>query len=128
MGGAMPANVELWDCAGSSNYEKGWSAFKKDAIGVIYVFDPDNKSQVAEMDKWAQSFRNSMQLQNSQALTLGLYRRTAGNSQGPPRCLDDIPYYDVSLENVSTIHLAFDKLFGVLYQMSSESGQRSFGY
>lgn len=62
MGGAMPANVELWDCAGSSNYEKGWSAFKKDAIGVIYVFDPDNKSQVAEMDKWAQSFRNSMQL------------------------------------------------------------------
>ena len=43
MGGAMPAQVELWDCAGSSNYEKGWSAFKKDAVGVIYVFDPENK-------------------------------------------------------------------------------------
>jgi len=48
--------VELWDCSGKQNYEKCFAALHKDAVGVVYVYNPDQPGSVEGLEYWYEHF------------------------------------------------------------------------
>ena len=38
------------DTSGSGNYESCWPAIKKDAHGIVFVFNPENSAHVKQLD------------------------------------------------------------------------------
>uniref|UniRef100_A0A8C4NJL7 Intraflagellar transport protein 22 homolog n=1 Tax=Eptatretus burgeri TaxID=7764 RepID=A0A8C4NJL7_EPTBU len=53
---SLKYEVELWDCSGDRKFEKCWPAMRKDASGVMLVFDPNILNDVQELEAWHHAF------------------------------------------------------------------------
>ncbi|XP_046560251.1 intraflagellar transport protein 22 homolog isoform X2 [Haliotis rubra] len=51
-----PVEVELWDCSGDRKFESCWPSMARDAIGVMFVFNPDEANHDKELDTWMNYF------------------------------------------------------------------------
>lgn len=122
--GESNVQIEIWDCAGDPRYEKCWSAFRKDANGVIFVFDSEESS--TDMDHWVRNFPQRIGIPPTQCIAFAHFK--SGKPKGslrPPRGLEKVLMFESSLENTSSIHLAFDKLFATIYSNFQESQERA---
>lgn len=54
--GSVNLNVELWDCSGDEQYASCWPAILHDAQGVILVYDPSQKEQEKQVERWYKSY------------------------------------------------------------------------
>ena len=55
-GRAMRVVVELWDVSGNHAYQACWPAIANGAHGIVYVFNIEQKSQLAELEHWHKTF------------------------------------------------------------------------
>jgi Rab-like protein 5 len=118
--GETRVQIELWDCSGDSQYEKCYPIFRKDAAGIIFVFDPEDRNP--EMDYWASNFPARIGLAATQCIAFAHYK--SGQPRGnirPPRGLEKVQIIESTLEDVNSIHLAFEKLFGAVYTIQLRS-------
>merc|ERR1719221_2491143 len=69
-------NVEIWDVSGDLKYQKCWPAIKKDAAGVVLVYNPEKDSQDKEAESWYGWFPRSMGMSPNQVMVLQSLRRS----------------------------------------------------
>mmetsp|Transcript_340 Transcript_340/g.828 ORF Transcript_340/g.828 Transcript_340/m.828 type:complete len:193 (-) Transcript_340:87-665(-) len=81
---AQRTSVELWDVSGDAQYQRCWPAIKKDAVGVILVYNPEKSSEEQEVEQWFQWFPRSMGLAANQVLVLQSLRRSEGSRMPLP--------------------------------------------
>eukprot|EP01059_Diplonema_ambulator_P035024 TRINITY_DN8132_c0_g1_i2.p1 TRINITY_DN8132_c0_g1~~TRINITY_DN8132_c0_g1_i2.p1 ORF type:complete len:259 (+),score=45.00 TRINITY_DN8132_c0_g1_i2:403-1179(+) len=55
-GRSVKVVVELWDVSGNHRYQSCWPAVAHEANGIIYVFNIDQKTQLAELELWHKTF------------------------------------------------------------------------
>mmetsp|Transcript_119932 Transcript_119932/g.339971 ORF Transcript_119932/g.339971 Transcript_119932/m.339971 type:complete len:195 (+) Transcript_119932:76-660(+) len=67
-------SVELWDVSGDTKYQKCWPAIKKDATGVVLVYNPE-KHQEQELEQWLQWFPRSLNMSPNQVMVIQSTRR-----------------------------------------------------
>jgi len=48
---AQRVTVELWDASGDSKFSKCWPAIKKDAAGVVLVYNPEKPNSDQELEQ-----------------------------------------------------------------------------
>eukprot|EP01061_Rhynchopus_euleeides_P030770 TRINITY_DN51017_c0_g1_i1.p2 TRINITY_DN51017_c0_g1~~TRINITY_DN51017_c0_g1_i1.p2 ORF type:complete len:211 (+),score=72.85 TRINITY_DN51017_c0_g1_i1:915-1547(+) len=48
--------VELWDVSGNHTYQSCWPAIANGAHGIVYVFNIEQKNQLAELEHWHKTF------------------------------------------------------------------------
>ena len=48
--------VELWDVSGSHTFQACWPAIAHGAHGVVYVYNIEQKNQLAELEFWHKQF------------------------------------------------------------------------
>lgn len=48
--GRSTLDVELWDCSGDKKFEGCWPAIARDAMGVIFVYNPDQQGHDDDLD------------------------------------------------------------------------------
>jgi len=122
--GESSIQIELWDCSGDPRYEKCWSAYRKGTHGVIFVFDASEVNP--DMEEWVRNFPQKIGIQPSQCIALAHYK--SGKPKGSlraPRGLERVSIHETSLDNTSNIHLAFDKLYGIIYGAMAESQEKA---
>eukprot|EP00928_Gymnodinium_smaydae_P062686 TRINITY_DN46496_c0_g1_i1.p1 TRINITY_DN46496_c0_g1~~TRINITY_DN46496_c0_g1_i1.p1 ORF type:complete len:224 (-),score=54.71 TRINITY_DN46496_c0_g1_i1:218-805(-) len=68
--------VELWDCAGDTKLQKLWPAIKKDAVGVVLVYNPEMPNQEQEIEQWYGWFPRALNMAPAQILVLHSLRRS----------------------------------------------------
>ncbi|XP_076434795.1 uncharacterized protein LOC143274759 isoform X2 [Babylonia areolata] len=54
--GRSSVDVELWDCSGDNKFEACWPAITQDAMGVIFVYNPDQPNHDQDLEKWYKFF------------------------------------------------------------------------
>mmetsp|Transcript_34975 Transcript_34975/g.69443 ORF Transcript_34975/g.69443 Transcript_34975/m.69443 type:complete len:195 (+) Transcript_34975:90-674(+) len=68
--------VELWDCSGDyQKFQKCWPAMKKDALGVVLVYNPEKEKHEQEIEQWFHWFPRSMGMSPAQVLVMQSLRR-----------------------------------------------------
>ena len=50
--------MELWDVSGDRRFDSGWAAIHKDAVGVVIVFDGDDREQERTVPSWFVMFQS----------------------------------------------------------------------
>jgi len=69
--------IELWDVSGDyQRFQKCWPAIKKDAVGVILVYNPEKEKHEQEIEQWFQWFPRSMNMSPNQVLVFQSLRRS----------------------------------------------------
>ncbi|CAK0843049.1 unnamed protein product [Prorocentrum cordatum] len=68
--------VELWDASGDPKFSKCWPAIKKDAAGVVLVYNPEKPNSDQELEQWFGWFPRQMGFAPSQVLVVQSLRRT----------------------------------------------------
>mmetsp|Transcript_48781 Transcript_48781/g.136524 ORF Transcript_48781/g.136524 Transcript_48781/m.136524 type:complete len:194 (+) Transcript_48781:104-685(+) len=68
--------VELWDVSGDPKAQKVWPAIKKDAAGVMLVYNPEKQNHETEIEHWFQWFPRSMNMSPMQVLVVQSLRRS----------------------------------------------------
>ncbi|XP_067649603.1 intraflagellar transport protein 22 homolog [Haliotis asinina] len=69
-----PVEVELWDCSGDRKFESCWPAMARDAIGVIFVFNPDEANHDKELDTWYSYFVEQQGLREYQSIVFAHHK------------------------------------------------------
>jgi len=64
----VKADVELWDTSGDVRFERCWPALRRDAHGVVFVFDPHAEGNAKDMDVFFTHFVEKAGLAESQAI------------------------------------------------------------
>merc|ERR1712039_443082 len=67
---------ELWDVAGDTKYSKLWPAMKKDAVGVVIVYNPETQNSEQDCEDWFNRFPKQMGLTPAQVLVVQSFRRS----------------------------------------------------
>mmetsp|Transcript_56598 Transcript_56598/g.132802 ORF Transcript_56598/g.132802 Transcript_56598/m.132802 type:complete len:198 (+) Transcript_56598:79-672(+) len=82
-GGQQSATVELWDVAGDMRFRSCWPAVKKDAVGVVLVYNPERPQHEQEIEQWFQAFVKSMNLSPNQVMVIQTLARPDGPRKLP---------------------------------------------
>mmetsp|Transcript_30054 Transcript_30054/g.70050 ORF Transcript_30054/g.70050 Transcript_30054/m.70050 type:complete len:197 (+) Transcript_30054:95-685(+) len=80
---AQNVTVELWDVAGDMRYRNCWPAVKKDAVGIVLVYNPERAQHEQEIEQWFQAFVKSMNLSPSQVMVIQTLTRPDGPRKLP---------------------------------------------
>lgn len=121
--GESAVNIELWDCSGDPRYEKCWNAFRKDAVGIIFVYDAEDPNP--DMNPWVRHFLMRMRIPTNQCIAMAHSKSSSSKKTSkPPMGLERIAIHETSLESSQNIRLAFEKLFGFLYSSLAETQER----
>ncbi|KAK2964321.1 putative Intraflagellar transport protein 22 [Blattamonas nauphoetae] len=106
--------VELWDVSGDRRYEETWPAIWKDADGILFVFDADDKSQPKEMEIWYRSFAMPAELSAKHCRVFAHHKQPHVASSNPIKlgsAFQGINVVHTSLDNeVDLIRGEFDSL------------------
>lgn len=109
------ADVELWDCSGSSRFSTSWPAIVWELHGVIFVFNPDNESHGADLDFYYDNFVKKSGLQDSNCIVFAHVRGGSSNKKAK-LCNEIILQADIkSFCNLTFAFLA--KNFGRIPQL-----------
>eukprot|EP00741_Cyanophora_paradoxa_P015538 tig00020902_g14999.t1 len=61
--------VELWDVSGDRNFQPCWPAILRDVNGILFVYNPEEKSQQTEVSEvWYKQFVAESRLRDNQCL------------------------------------------------------------
>uniref|UniRef100_A0A6U4WKP8 Uncharacterized protein n=1 Tax=Neobodo designis TaxID=312471 RepID=A0A6U4WKP8_NEODS len=82
VGRGTRAQVELWDCSGSTRFQGCWPAMKSKADGIIFVFNPEVQGQERELEFWHKSFVG-------EGMTADNFLVFAHHSSAPDRAIGD---------------------------------------
>jgi hypothetical protein len=102
--------VEVWDVSGDQSYENTWPAIKKDADGVLILYNAETPGSAKEAELWAEWFVLRPGLPPSSCACLGVLSAPGAPSGGPPPVLDGIAPDLVTLEAPEALRKCFDRL------------------
>jgi Rab-like protein 5 len=100
-GKTVKAEVELWDCSGDHKFETCWPAVAKDSSGVILVFNPDDSSQVRDLESWYRYYVDQQGLRDTQCIIFAHSKQASSEHQTPslPSKLAKLTCVNTSLED-----------------------------
>ncbi|KAJ4460335.1 putative intraflagellar transport protein 22 [Paratrimastix pyriformis] len=93
--------IELWDCSGDRKYENCWPALQKDADGIIFVFNPENKTHEREIETLVRAFTTPTQLRDSQCVIFAHHPQPFGMVE-PPK-----PKVAKTFPKIGVLHTTF---------------------
>ncbi len=76
------AEVELWDASGNPAHENCWPAVKKDAHGVVFVFDPSVEEQARALEPFYAYFVEKGGLSETQCVVFASCRADGKIARG----------------------------------------------
>lgn len=88
---AQRVPVEIWDVSGDTKTSKVWPAIKKDAVGVVLVYNPEQQNAEQDCEDWFNRFPRQMGLNANQVLVVQSFRRSDNFKRMPlPNKLRDL--------------------------------------
>lgn len=113
--GDRTIEVEMWDCSGSTQYEGCWPAIQKDCLGVVIVYNPENRTQSTEVETWYDWFVEKGGLKAEQCLVLANDRNSGHDDPrgSPPKTLEDSEIIFTDSESGEKIKSAFQEFLAV---------------
>ncbi|KAK7087143.1 intraflagellar transport protein 22 homolog isoform X2 [Littorina saxatilis] len=75
--GRSSVDVELWDCSGDKKFEACWPALVQDAMGVIFVYNPDQANHDEELEKWYTFFGSQQSMKVNGCIVFSHHRPNA---------------------------------------------------
>ncbi|XP_014245644.1 intraflagellar transport protein 22 homolog [Cimex lectularius] len=117
--------IELWDCSGDDKYENVWPVFLWEVNGVVLVFNPEEASQLPELDRFYENFVKKTILPHNNALVIANCKDTTMKPQTPELSgsLANITYVNVNvLENGEAMRTAFEQFASSIVIDTKEFG------
>ncbi|XP_025091464.1 intraflagellar transport protein 22 homolog [Pomacea canaliculata] len=78
--GRSSVDVELWDCSGDKKFEACWPAIARDAMGVIFVYNPDQHNHDDDLDAWYRFLVEQQNIKVQNCMVMAHHRPQANNA------------------------------------------------
>ncbi|XP_046841474.1 intraflagellar transport protein 22 homolog isoform X1 [Xenia sp. Carnegie-2017] len=109
--------VELWDCSGDPKFENCWPAIQKDAIGILFVYNPDQMGHGKQLETLYVHFVQEQGLKDTQCMVFAHHKPGANDKTRShiPSYLSNIPCVQTNLESDSDfVKEKFNDLLAIL--------------
>eukprot|EP01136_Pigoraptor_vietnamica_P010270 Opistho-1_new@3312 len=123
---SVTAQVELWDVSGDSRFEACYPAILKDAIAVVLVFDPEDKSQTAAIENWHSRFVYQTGLKDNQCIVFAHRSTQSGSGKVKlSKNMQKIPVFMTNVESTGElIKSEFTNLLANVHGIWSENREK----
>eukprot|EP01137_Pigoraptor_chileana_P026865 Opistho-2@8760 len=102
----LTAQVELWDVSGDPKFEACYPAIAKDVIGVVLMFDPDDRGQAAALENWHSRFVYQMGLKDNQCIIFAHRSSQSAAQQNKVKLsknLQKVPVFQTNIETTGEL-------------------------